>query len=116
MDCPECGHENTEGAWLCINCGDKLPRPETAEVEESQKTAEAEEPSQFAPKISENLRKLRDQTERERSASERSASDRGSHGTAPKPGAGRFLGLSVGVWAAVAVVLIAFAIAVSILQ
>lgn len=111
MDCPECGHENTEGAWLCINCGDKLPRPETAEVEASQETAAGEEPSRFAPKISENLRKLRDETERERSASQQD-----SHGTASKPGAGRFLGLPVGVWAAVAVMLIVFVIAISNLQ
>ena len=28
MRCPECEHDNTEGAWLCINCGSKLPRPD----------------------------------------------------------------------------------------
>ena len=72
MRCSECNHENTEGAWLCINCGTKLPRPEDQELgEDSRKVDEPKEvqqrdEDQFAPQISENLRKLRERTERER--------------------------------------------------
>ena len=72
MRCPECEHDNTEGAWLCINCGSKLPRPEddAPEIEMAEQPQapdpQHEEPSRFAPQISENLRKLRDRTERER--------------------------------------------------
>ena len=111
MECSECGHENTEGAWLCINCGEKLPRPETSEAESSQETTAAEEPSRFAPKISENLRKLRDQTERERAASQGR-----SRGSASVPTGGKLLGLPLVAWAAVAVLLISFVIFASNFQ
>ncbi len=111
MECPECSHENTEGAWLCINCGEKLPRPETSEAESNPETTATEEPSRFAPKISENLRKLRDQTERERVASQRR-----SGASVSAPTSGTLLGIPLAIWAVVAVVLIAFVIVVSNLQ
>ena len=60
MNCPECDHENTEGAWLCINCGAKLPRAEEAEREAAEEIESIEEPSRFEPTISENLRRLRE--------------------------------------------------------
>ncbi len=111
MRCPECSHQNTEGAWLCINCGEKLPRPETAETDLSPETAAPDESGQFAPKISENLRRLREQTERERATSERRPRK-----TAPSSPSTNLLGLPLTVWAAVAILLIVFVIAVSNLQ
>ncbi len=111
MQCPECSHQNTEGAWLCINCGEKLPRPETSETEVSSETAAPDESGRFAPKISENLRRLREQTERERGAAPRRPRD-----AAPRTPSSTVLGLSLTVWAAVAILIIAFVIVVSNLQ
>ena len=113
MRCPECSHQNTEGAWLCINCGEKLPRPETAEAEAdlSSETATPDESGKFAPKISENLRRLREQTERERAASEPRR-----RSSAPSAPSSTLLGLPLTVWATVAILLIVFVIVVSNLQ
>ena len=111
MRCPECSHQNTEGAWLCINCGEKLPRPETTEADLSPEPATPDESGRFAPKISENLRRLREQTERERAASEPRARK-----TAPSTPSTTLLGLPLTVWAAVAILIIAFVIVVSNLQ
>lgn len=115
MRCQECEHQNTEGAWLCINCGAKLPRPEdqeqTAETPEKAAgpAAERDEPSRFAPQISENLRRLRDRTERER-ASQRPARQ-------PTPGAsGNFLGIPILVWGLIIFLFVAFVYAMSALQ
>jgi cobalamin biosynthesis Mg chelatase CobN len=115
MRCQECDHQNTEGAWLCINCGAKLPRPETqdASAESSDapagSTAESDEPSRFAPQISENLRRLRDRTERER------ARQRPARQSSPGSG-GSFLGIPIMVWGLVAFVFVAFVYAMSALQ
>ena len=111
MRCPECSHQNTEGAWLCINCGEKLPRPETAEADLSSETAAPDESDRFAPKISENLRRLREQTERERAASERRPRK-----STPSTPSTSLLGLPLTVWAAAAILIIAFVIVVSNLQ
>lgn len=118
MRCQECDHQNTEGAWLCINCGAKLPRPEDQEqaAETSERpagsAAESDEPSRFAPQISENLRRLRDRTERERSRQrprQRPAQ--------PTPGAsGSFFGIPVLVWGVIIFLFIAFIYAMSALQ
>ena len=111
MECLECGHENTEGAWLCINCGGKLPRPEDGEPAPDQEKSEPEDPGRFAPKISENLRRLREQTERERSASERRPPS-----TSATPSTGSLLGLPLWMWAVVAVIAVAFVMLVSNFQ
>ncbi len=116
MQCPECSHQNTEGAWLCINCGEKLPRPETSETEVSSETTAPDESGRFAPKISENLRRLREQTEREQTERGRAPSPRRSRDTAPSSPSTTLLGLPLTVWAAVAILLIAFIIVVSNLQ
>ena len=114
MRCQECDHQNTEGAWLCINCGAKLPRPEDPEQSaDSSSTptgpaADREEPSRFAPQISENLRKLRDRTERER-ARQRPAQ--------PSAGAtGSFLGIPIIAWGVVIFLFVVFVYAMSALQ
>ena len=114
MRCSECNHENTEGAWLCINCGTKLPRPEDQELgDESRKVDEPKEvqqrdEDQFAPQISENLRKLRERTERER----------GRQVTVPRMGApsGTFLGFPLVVWVPIALFFIIFVYVLSSLQ
>lgn len=115
MRCQECDHQNTEGAWLCINCGAKLPRPEDQEAASetsgrpAEPTAERDEPSRFAPQISENLRRLRDRTERER-ASQRPARQ-------PTPGASSsFLGIPILVWGLIIFLFVAFVYAMSALQ
>ena len=114
MRCQECDHENTEGAWLCINCGVKLPRPEDQESttdaprRPAEPAAEAEEPSRFAPQISENLRKLRDRTERERARQRPSQPSAG--------GTGSFLGIPLIVWGLIILAFIAFVYAMSALQ
>ena len=114
MRCQECDHQNTEGAWLCINCGAKLPRPEDQETaaETSGRTAEPaaerEEPSRFAPQISENLRRLRDRTERERARQRPAQSSPGASGS--------FLGIPLIVWGLVIFLFIAFVYAMSALQ
>ena len=114
MRCPECDHENTEGAWLCINCGAKLPRPEAEAKDDPDNDNEAstevaaeavhEDPSRFTPRISESLRRLRDQTEQDRSQS------------APPETKPHFLGIPGAVWAFVVTVAIIFTVAVSSLQ
>ena len=112
MPCPECEYENTEGAWLCINCGAKLPRPETeahddAEHEhqhEAGTEAADEEPNRLAPQISANLRRLRDQAEHDRGQITQSALS------------GNFLGIPLVAWGLVALVIIIFIALVSSLQ
>lgn len=114
MRCSECNHENTEGAWLCINCGTKLPRPEDQELgDESRKVDEPKETQdrdedQFAPQISENLRKLRERTERER----------GRQVTVPRMGApsGNLLGFPLVVWVPIALFFIIVVYVMSSLQ
>lgn len=114
MLCPECEHDNTEGAWLCINCGSKLPRPDDdapeVEVTEQPKAPDVQqdEPSRFAPQISENLRKLRDRTERERE----------KKGSTQRMGApsGVILGMPLVVWAVIALVFVLFIYMMSALQ
>jgi hypothetical protein len=114
MRCPECEHDNTEGAWLCINCGSKLPRPDDDAPElkaaEHPKAPDVQqdEPSRFAPQISESLRKLRDRTERER-GKKRSTQRMG----APS---GVILGMPLAVWALVAGVFVLFIYVMSALQ
>ena len=114
MRCPECEHDNTEGAWLCINCGFKLPRPDddTSEGEVAgqpkPRDTEHDEPSRFAPQISENLRKLRDRTERER-AQKRSTQRIGTT-------SGIILGLPLMVWGIVGFVLVLVIYVISALQ
>ena len=114
MRCQECDHQNTEGAWLCINCGAKLPRPEdkdsAAETSRpaAEPAAEGEEPSRFAPQISENLRKLRDRTERERGAQRPARPSVGS--------SGNILGIPLVVWGLIIFLLVAFVYAMSALQ
>lgn len=114
MRCQECDHQNTEGAWLCINCGAKLPRPEdqdrAAETSSrpAEPAAERDEPSRFAPQISENLRRLRDRTERERARqrpAQRSAGD-----------GGRFLGIPLVVWGLIIFLFVIFVYTMSALQ
>ncbi len=116
MRCPECEHENTEGAWLCINCGAKLPRPETEAQDDAEHEREheagsgsagettSEEPSRFAPRISENLRRLRDQTEHDRAR------------TTPRAAGANLLGIPLVAWAVVVFVIIVFVVLVSSLQ
>lgn len=114
MRCPECNHENTEGAWLCINCGEKLPRPEDesgsedATSETTAASSEPEEPSRFAPRISENLRRLRDRTERDR-AQGRTRRSPSVPRTAP-------FGIPLAVWAVLGFVFVLFIMIVSNLQ
>ncbi|HCU72253.1 MAG: hypothetical protein CL790_04760 [Chloroflexi bacterium] len=114
MRCPECEHENTEGAWLCINCGSKLPRPEddAPEIKMADQPqapdAQQEDPSRFAPQISENLRRLRDRTEREREQ-KRSTQRIGTP-------SGVILGLPLTVWALVAFIFVIFVYVLSALQ
>ncbi len=101
MKCHECGHENTEGAWLCINCGAKLKRDD-AETEGEESAEPVDDPSRFEPSISENLRRLR-----ERATGEQPSSSRGSQSSPGIPkmelpnltGGSRVLGFPVAVWA-----------------
>ena len=114
MRCPECEHDNTEGAWLCINCGSKLPRPDddAPEIKMAEQPQapdqQQEEPSRFAPQISENLRKLRDRTDREREQKP----------STPRIGApsGSILGLPLAVWGLAALIFVVFIYVVSSLQ
>ena len=112
MRCPECEHENTEGAWLCINCGHKLPRPETQDSEQDEQgessvsaQPDRDEPSRFAPQVSENLRRLRDQAERERARRQVSGT-----------GGAAVLGIPLTVWALIAFLLVLFVVLMSSLQ
>lgn len=117
MKCHECEHENTEGAWLCINCGAKLHREE-AEVEQSGDTVE--EPSRFEPSISENLRRLRERTTGDQPTSarrRRPASAGMPKFEMPNLAAGtRVLGLPVAVWVIFTVVFIIVAMMLGNLQ
>ena len=109
MNCPDCDHENTEGAWLCINCGGKLPRAEEAELEAIEAQAQednSEGPDSFDPTISENLRRLRERTA-SRAPARPGASRPPTGQTAgaerpplsmPKLSGGSILGLSPGLW------------------
>jgi hypothetical protein len=108
MKCHECAHENTEGAWLCINCGAKLKRDDfQSEGEES--TGQADDPIKFEPNISENLRRLRERASGEQPSSR---TRRQSSSGVPKlevpnlTGGSRVLGLPVSVWVLFAVIFI----------
>ena len=110
MKCHECGHENTEGAWLCINCGVKLQREDDQGDELSDSV---EEPSRFEPTISESLRRLRERNAGQQATSgtrrQRPSGARPSGSGMPNlTGGSQVLGLPVTVWAiAIVVVLIA---------
>lgn len=119
MRCPECEHENTEGAWLCINCGAKLPRADVKDQsggpDEVASPAPPQEPSRFAPQISENLRRLRDQTERAR--------QRARNARSPRPARSRdatgpviYFGFPLAAWALIGFVLIVIVFVMSQLQ
>ena len=118
MKCHECGHENTEGAWLCINCGAKLKRDD-AETEGQESTEQADEPSRFDPNMSENLRRLR-----ERATGEKGSSSRGPQASPGIPkleipdltGGSRILGLPAAVWVVFAVIFIIALMLLSNLQ
>ena len=119
MNCPECDHENTEGAWLCINCGVKLPRAEEAEREAAEESESVEEPSRFEPTISENLRRLRERTasgNAAKSSRPRRAPDRPAIPGLPKLSGGAVLGFSPTVWVALAALLVVVALTLSSLQ
>ncbi len=110
MRCTECDHANTEGAWLCINCGAKLPRAELeGDPETAVESSQPEEPSRFAPQISENLRRLRDQTERERGGRRRPR-------TPARPSASNLLGIPLAAWALIVFLFLIFIVLVSQLQ
>ena len=106
MKCHECAHENTEGAWLCINCGAKLKRDDF-QSEGDESTGQTDDPIRFEPNISENLRKLR-----ERASGEQQSSRTRQQSGVPKlevpnlTGGSRVLGLPVAVWVVFAVVFI----------
>ena len=119
MNCPDCDHENTEGAWLCINCGGKLPRAEEAELEAIEAEENIEGTGSFDPTISENLRRLRERTasrESARPVSSRPPPAQSSGAerpplSMPKLSGGSILGLSPGLWMIVgACIVIAFLI------
>jgi hypothetical protein len=108
MKCHECAHENTEGAWLCINCGAKLKRDDF-QSEGDESSGQTDEPIRFEPNISENLRRLR---ERASGDPQSSRTRRQSGSGAPKLevpnliGGSRVLGLPISVWVVFAVVFI----------
>jgi hypothetical protein len=117
MNCPDCDHENTEGAWLCINCGGKLPRAEEAELEAIEAEENIEGAGSFDPTISENLRRLRERTasrEPARPVSSRPPPAQSSGVerpplSMPKLSGGSILGLSPGLWMIIgACIVIAF--------
>lgn len=119
MNCPECDHENTEGAWLCINCGAKLPRAEQAEREAAEKSESVEEPSRFEPTISENLRRLRERTASStpaRPSRPRRASERPNMPSLPKLSGGSVLGITPTYWLVIAALLVIIALTLSSLQ
>lgn len=107
MNCPECDHSNTEGAWLCINCGAKLPRADASESASEEDTSpedQSEGSVRFEPTISENLRRLRERTRDQGRESPKGAPS-GARGernlpqaTIPSFSGGNFLGLPGFVW------------------
>ena len=118
MKCHECGYANTEGAWLCINCGAKLKRDEDETQDPSAEHAK-EQSDEFAPTISENLRRLR----------ERASDGNASAPRRPQPTTGMpkielpnlasgstILGLPTSVWAVFAVVFVIALMVLSNLQ
>lgn len=108
MKCHECAHENTEGAWLCINCGAKLKRDDFPSDSDKSST-QADDPIPFEPNISENLRRLRERA----SGEQQSARNRRRPGSGPPKlevpnltGGARILGLPISVWVLFVVVFV----------
>ena len=125
MNCPECEHSNTEGAWLCINCGAKLPRADAGESvpeEDAGSEAQSEDPIRFEPTISENLRRLRERTRdqgRERPKGTPGGARRERdlpQATMPSFSGGKFLGLPGSVWVIVGSIFVIGAMVLSGLQ
>jgi hypothetical protein len=119
MNCPECDHENTEGAWLCINCGAKLPRAEEAEREAAEESESVEEPSRFEPTISENLRRLRERTASGASTKPsrpRRAGERPTMPGLPKLPGGAVFGFAPTFWLIFAALLVVIALTLSSFQ
>ncbi len=97
MQCPDCDHENTSGAWLCINCGAKLPREGATEKEQDAGGQDqSDEPSRFEPAISENLRRLRDRAQRP--ARSGSSQRRSGPTKMPEVPSGTVLGFPLSFW------------------
>ncbi len=106
MQCPDCDHQNTSGAWLCINCGSKLPRDgDPVAAENPEREESSDEPSRFEPAISENLRRLRERASGERSSRPVRPGNRGQRRPGPvklpEMASGQFLGLPWAFWATV---------------
>ena len=120
MKCSECDHENTEGAWLCINCGSKLPRAQEADQVAAEEESESvDEPSRFEPTISENLRRLRERTTSGSSARpsrRRNTPERPSVPSLPKLSGGSVFGFVPTFWLVFAGLLFILAITLSSLQ
>ena len=115
MQCPDCDHENTSGAWLCINCGAKLPREgQAAPASEETEETSADEPSRFEPAISENLRRLRERAQRPTRAGSRPG--RRQPTRVPQLSQGTVLGLPWTFWAVVIFVFVVVAMVLSNLQ
>ena len=119
MNCPDCDHANTEGAWLCINCGGKLPRAEEAELEAIEAPESIEETGSFDPTISENLRRLRERTASRVPAKSVSPQPPGSERpplSMPKLSGGSILGISPALWMIVGGCIVVAFLALSALQ
>lgn len=116
MRCPDCDHENTSGAWLCINCGAKLPREgQAAPASEESEEPAADEPSRFEPAISENLRRLRERAQRPTRPS-RSGGRRSTPRGVPQLSQGTILGLPWTFWAVAIFLFVVVAMVLSNLQ
>ncbi len=116
MQCPDCDHENTSGAWLCINCGAKLPREgQAAPTSEESEESSGDEPSRFEPAISENLRRLRERAQRPARSGSRS-SRRPAPTRVPQISQSEILGLPWTFWAVAIFVIVVIAMVLSNLQ
>ena len=117
MKCHECEHTNTEGAWLCINCGAKLKRDEDEAQDPS--AEHAEEQGEFEPTISENLRRLRERATDGNSRPTRTPQPPTGMPKIEMPNLGSrssILGLPTSVWAVFALVFIIALMVLSNLQ
>ena len=116
MQCPDCDHDNTSGAWLCINCGAKLPREgQVAPDPEQGEESSADEPSRFEPAISENLRRLRERAQRPTRPGQRSGR-RSPPTRVPQLSQSTILGLPWAFWAVVIFLFVVIAMVLSNLQ
>ena len=99
MHCPDCDHENTSGAWLCINCGAKLPREGATEQEQDAGEGDQpDEPSRFEPAISENLRRLRERAQRPARSGSGPSQRRSGQMKMPEVSSGTVLGFPLSFW------------------